>query len=227
MIVRWSLDELPGVLDELGVARPLLVASERWDGLDLPHVARWSEVPSDRIEVPPEADALLAVGGGSAIDTAHGASASSRPAGRLGADDVLRRRVDADVRRALARPADASAAAAGANLAAIVYDVELTLDLPRAETVGTALNALAHCAEALYVDGRNDAADARALGGARADRASGCRASSTSRTTVDARTELLRGAAHAGEALGARRARRSRTRWRRRSAGATASRTAR
>ena len=33
----------------------------------------------------------------------------------------------------------------------IVYDVELTLDLPRAETVGTALNALAHCAEALYV----------------------------------------------------------------------------
>ena len=45
----------------------------------------------------------------------------------------------------------------GANLAAIVYDVELTLDLPRAETVGTALNALAHCAEALYVTGRNDA----------------------------------------------------------------------
>ena len=39
----------------------------------------------------------------------------------------------------------------GANLAGIVYEVELTLGLPRAETVGTALNALAHCAEALYV----------------------------------------------------------------------------
>ena len=39
----------------------------------------------------------------------------------------------------------------GANLHAIVYEPELTLELPRAETVGTALNALAHCAEALYV----------------------------------------------------------------------------
>ena len=33
---------------------------------------------------------------------------------------------------------------------AIVYDVGVTLDLPRSVTVGTALNALAHCAEALY-----------------------------------------------------------------------------
>ena len=41
---------------------------------------------------------------------------------------------------------------AGAHLHAIVYEPKLTLDLPRAETVGTALNALAHCAEALYVE---------------------------------------------------------------------------
>ncbi len=39
----------------------------------------------------------------------------------------------------------------GARPVGIVYDVELTLDLPPAETAGTALNALAHCAEALYV----------------------------------------------------------------------------
>ena len=43
----------------------------------------------------------------------------------------------------------------GAHLAGIVYDVRLTLDLPRPETVGTAMNALAHCAEALYVTGHN------------------------------------------------------------------------
>ena len=39
---------------------------------------------------------------------------------------------------------------AGARLAGIVYDPELTLDLPREASGGTALNALAHCVEALY-----------------------------------------------------------------------------
>ena len=37
----------------------------------------WSEVPSDRVEVAPGADALLAVGGGSAIDTAKAASSAT------------------------------------------------------------------------------------------------------------------------------------------------------
>src|SRR5581483_1994147 len=77
VIVRWSLGELPAALAELGVERPLLVASERWTGLDVPRVAQWSEVPSDRIEVPLEADSLLAVGGGSAIDTAKFASSTT------------------------------------------------------------------------------------------------------------------------------------------------------
>ena len=73
---------------------------------------------------------------------------------------------------ACARPTGASSAAAGgAHLAGIVYEVGLTLDLPRAETVGTAMNALAHCAEALYVarpqrEGRRACARGR-----RADRA--------------------------------------------------------
>ena len=31
MIVRWGLEELPGVLEDVGSERPLLVASERWD----------------------------------------------------------------------------------------------------------------------------------------------------------------------------------------------------
>jgi len=30
MIVRWGLDELPGVLEELSVRDPLLVSTERW-----------------------------------------------------------------------------------------------------------------------------------------------------------------------------------------------------
>ena len=40
----------------------------------------------------------------------------------------------------------------GARLGGAVYEPRLTLSLPRAETVGTAMNALAHCAEALYVE---------------------------------------------------------------------------
>ena len=67
MIVRWGLEELPGVLDEIGVERLFLVAGPRWDALTIPATARWSEVPSDRIVVPAGVDGILAVGGGSAI----------------------------------------------------------------------------------------------------------------------------------------------------------------
>ena len=44
----------------------------------------------------------------------------------------------------------------GAHPAGIVYSVPLTLELPRSETAGTALNALAHCAEALYGPSRSE-----------------------------------------------------------------------
>jgi maleylacetate reductase len=89
----------------------------------------------------------------------------------------------------------------GARPAAIVYDVDLTLGLPLAESAGTALNALAHCAEALYVRGHNAEGDAVALSGA------ALIASSLPRVLAaphdrDAREELLRGAADAGHALG-------------------------
>jgi alcohol dehydrogenase class IV len=88
-----------------------------------------------------------------------------------------------------------------ARVEGIVYDVDLTLGLPRAESAGTALNALDHCAEALYVAGRNPAADREALAGAPLldewlprvlDRPD----------DREARTRLLEGAAHAGAALG-------------------------
>jgi alcohol dehydrogenase class IV len=84
---------------------------------------------------------------------------------------------------------------------AIVYDVDLTLDLPADVTGGTSLNALAHCAEALYAERHNVEGDAQALAGApllvdalpRVLRAPHDRA---------ARETLLRGAMHAGHALG-------------------------
>src|SRR5262249_40677393 len=143
VIVRWSLSELPAVLGELGVERPFLVAGPRWHGLvDLPLAGTWTEVPSERIELPPGADGVLAVGGGSAIDTAKAASAATElalvsvPTTYSGAEWAPTFGVRTPDRRIVG-------GGSGARLAGIVYEVELTLDLPRAETVGTSLNALA------------------------------------------------------------------------------------
>jgi alcohol dehydrogenase class IV len=62
------------------------------------------------------------------------------------------------------------------------------------------MNALAHCAEALYVQGHNPAADEHALAGARLISKWLPRVISAPRD-LEARTELLRGACHGGAAL--------------------------
>jgi len=89
---------------------------------------------------------------------------------------------------------------AGALPVAIVYDVDLTLELPPDVTAGTAMNGLAHCAEALYVRGHNAEGDEQALAGAPliADALPRVLAAPSDRA---AREDLLRGAAHAGHAL--------------------------
>ena len=197
-IVRWSLAELPAVLAELGAERPFLVASPRWS-LDVDVVGRWSEVPSHRAEAAAGADSLLAVGGGSAIDTAKNLSAHtglplvSVPTTYSGAEWAPGFGIRSPDRRIVG-------GGGGANLAAIVYDVGLTLGLPRGATVGTAMNALAHCAESLYVRGHNDAGDRRALEGA-ALIAEWLPAVVERPEDRGARTMLLRGAAAGGEAL--------------------------
>lgn len=203
MTVRWGLDALEPLLAELGIGRPFLVASGRWSELPLPAARRWNEVPSDRIAEAAGAaagtDGLLAVGGGSAIDLAKAVSAEtglplvsvpttysgSEWTGFFGVRDPDRR---------------IRGGGAGANLAAIVYEPRLTLDLPRAESGGTALNALAHCAEALYVRGRNPEGDREALEGARLIGAWLPRVLEDGHD-LEARRGLLEGAQHAGAAL--------------------------
>jgi maleylacetate reductase len=90
---------------------------------------------------------------------------------------------------------------AGAHLAGIVYEPRLTLDLPRDQTGGTALNALAHCAEALYVAGHNPDGDREALAGAKLIDEALPRVLADGQD-FEARTRLLEGAQHAGAALG-------------------------
>ena len=204
MIVRWGLDQLEPLLAELGAQQPFLIASDRWAELSLPMAGRWGEVPTDRIDdvvaAAGDSDALLAVGGGSAIDLAKAVSAQtglplvSVPTTYSGAEwtDFFGVR-DPDRRM--------KGGGAGANLAAIVYDPELTLDLPREQSGGTALNALAHSAEALYVAGHNPEGDRHALEGARLI-GSSLPAVLEDGHDLEARRTLLEGAMHAGAALG-------------------------
>ena len=199
MIVRWGLDALPAVLEELGIERPLLVSSERWSSLDLPAAAAWHEVPSHLIEAPNDVDGVLAVGGGSAIDTAKAPSAArglplvSVPTTYSGSEWTPTFGVRDPDRKMVG-------GGGGACMAGIVYDPKLTLALPRAESGGTAMNALAHTAEALYVQGRNDEGDERALAGARLI-AELLPLVLERPDDLELRTHLLEGAAHAGEAL--------------------------
>jgi maleylacetate reductase len=200
VIVRFGLAQLPSTLREVGIERVLVIASPRWQALGLPHVDWWSEVPSAEVEVPDAADGIVAVGGGSAIDTAKHASADSGkpvvhvPTTYSGAEWTTFygiRSPDRIIR----------GGGAGAHPVAIVYDVELTLDLPRDVTAGTALNALAHCAEALYAERHSPEGDEQALAGAPLIARALPRVLAEPHDRA-AREELLRGAMHAGHALG-------------------------
>jgi maleylacetate reductase len=84
----------------------------------------------------------------------------------------------------------------------VVYDPELTLDLPPSVTGPSAFNALAHSVEALWAPGCNPITSALALEGVRAIAGSLPQAM-VNPTDVDARGDLLYGAALSGMALGA------------------------
>jgi maleylacetate reductase len=221
-IVRFgmgSLEELPGVCVEAGVERPLLVASRRgaaaagslpvvgvYDGVR-PHVPVETVAEAASLARELDADGLVGLGGGAAVDSCKAVVAE------LGDDGE-------SVPRVIAIPTTYAGAewtsgfgmllAPGekgggvderARPIAAIYDPALTLELPLGDTVGTAMNALAHCAEAYY----HPACTARAE-----------RHADTGATTIAyalplvvedlrsayARTRLLEGAMRAAFALG-------------------------
>ena len=205
MIVRWGLSTLEPLLAEVGIERPLLVTSARFADLDLPVTARFAGVRSHTpvavvaaaTTAAASADGLVGLGGGSAIDTAKAVSASTVlplvavPTTYAGSEWTTyfgMRDEDRGVK----------IGGSGARTVAIVYEPELTLGLPREESVGTAMNALAHAAEALYAGPHEDAS-------------AGARLISTwlprvaeQGGDIEARTALLEGAMHAGIALSER-----------------------
>lgn len=208
MIVRWGLDEVGALVAELGISRPLLVTTERFGALDLPVATRFSgvrrhapvETVSAAVAAAHDADGLVGLGGGSAIDTAKAVSAETGlslvavPTTYAGAEWTPYFGMRDEARRL-------KTGGSGALTVAIVYEPELTLGLPLEETVGTAMNALAHSAEALYVESRNAEGDTEAVAGARLI-ARWLPETVARPADLEARTGLLEGAMRAGKALG-------------------------
>jgi len=205
VIVRWGLGELGGLLAELGVQRPLLVTTQRFAEIDAPVATRFAGVrrhsPLDVVAAATAAargaDGLVGLGGGSAIDTSKAVSAGTGlplvavPTTYAGAEWTPYFGMRDEVRRL-------KTGGGGASTRAIVYEPSLTLGLPVDETVGTAMNALAHCAEALYAGECDDASTGAQLIARWLPRVVDDGAD------LEARTGLLQGAMHAGAALAER-----------------------
>lgn len=171
-VVRFgtgSLADLAEVCGEVGVERPLLVATTRgvgavsrlpvvgtFDGV-LPHVPVETVVEAAALATELCADGLVGLGGGSAIDTCKAVVAQLAQSGA----DPLPRVVAIPTTYAgaewtpyfgmlLAPGRKGGGSHEAAIPVAAIYDPGLTLDLPVSDTVGTTMNALAHCAEAYY-----------------------------------------------------------------------------
>jgi len=205
VIVRWGLSTLEPLLAEVGIERPLLVTSARLADLDLPVTARFAGVRSHTpvavvaaaTTAAASADGLVGLGGGSAIDTAKAVSASTVlplvavPTTYAGSEWTTyfgMRDEDRGVKTG----------GSGALTVAIVYEPELTLGLPCEESVGTAMNALAHAAEALYAGPHEDASAGAQLISTWLPRVA------EQGGDIEARIALLKGAMHAGIALSER-----------------------
>jgi maleylacetate reductase len=223
-IIRFgagSLTELGEVCGEAGIGRPLLVATRRGaatvSALGLPVVGTFDGVlPHVPVETVREAaarardvgaDGLVGLGGGSAIDTCKAVVAELAAAGA----EPLPRVVAVPTTYAgaewtpyfgmlLAPGRIGGGGDARPRPVAAISPPALSVVLPPHATVGTAMNALAHCAEALYHPARNDAAERHAETGATAigyalplvvDRPDG----------IYGRTRLLEGAMRAALAL--------------------------
>ena len=136
MIVRWGLDALPALLDELGIEHALLVSSPRFGERDLPVETRFtgvrSHAPVDVVAAATAAaegaDGLVGVGGGSAIDAAKAVSAATGlrlvavPTTYSGSEWTPYFGMRDEARRA-------KTGGSGAMTVAVVYDPALTLEL--------------------------------------------------------------------------------------------------
>ena len=211
------LAELPDELDRLGARRALLI-----DGLEDPARAREVAAAIGRVhagtitEVQPHvpvalassargvarddgADCVVALGGGSAIGLAKAIALTEElpivavPTTYAGSECTPIWGITEDERKATGRDARVLPRV-------VVYDPELTLSLPPHVSAASGMNALAHCAEALWTAAANPITDALATEGI-TTLAAGLRAVVRDPADIDARALALRGAWLGGTAL--------------------------
>ena len=211
--------ELEPELRRLGVSRVLLIVADQEreiaDRLTAPFTELIAATFSDVRQHVPEAtisdvlaaaraagaDAVLSVGGGSTTGTAKAVALHTS----LPIVAVPTTYAGSEVTPIWGATA-AGQKTTGRDLAVlpktVLYDPELTLSLPESITVSSALNALAHCIEALYAPGANPITTLIAVEGVRA-LASGLVPVVADPHDLAARGDLLYGAYLAGNAFAA------------------------
>ncbi len=187
------------------------VADELAAALGRNVVLRWDEVaqhvPLDLAERAREAaaeafvDAIVCVGGGSAVGLAKAVALTARrpivaiPTTYAGSEQTTIYAVTSEQHKQTGNSISVLPRS-------VIYDPELTLDMPAGITGPSAFNALAHAVEALYAPGNTPVTTVYALQGARAIHRSLARVVAAPRD-LEARGELLYGAYLCGVALGA------------------------
>lgn len=174
---------LAAEIDRLGAARVMLVASAAEDALadriagDLPVVYRWSEVHphvpvevarrARRAAIDAEADALVSIGGGSAVGLAKAVAMTTGlpivavPTTYAGSEAT-------NVWGLTEKGVKTTGADNAVLPASVIYDSELTVGLPVDLSVASGLNALAHCIDSLWAPRADPINAALCLEGARA-----------------------------------------------------------
>jgi maleylacetate reductase len=212
-----AVDELPAELARLGLRRPLVIAGRSqatYADRFLSAVGAGGSIIGVRVHVPAahadaarakatdlEADCLVAIGGGSAVGLAKavaltgGLPIAAVPTTYAGSELTTIWGITEEGRKTTGREP-------GVAPRLIVYDPELTYDLPAGVTAASGMNAVAHCVEALWAPGATPLTDSAASEGLRL-LAAGIRWSLRSPRDPDARATALSGAWLAGEAFAA------------------------
>jgi maleylacetate reductase len=210
-----TLDRLDDELERLAVRRAVVVhgrstaaaaarlTGERWAGA-ISEVRR--HVPVELAERAREraaelgADGLVALGGGSAIGLAKAVALTAKvpivavPTTYSGSEMTPVYGLSEGGRKRTGRDE-------AVRPRTVIYDPELSRDLPLAVSGPSAMNALAHCVDALWAKGATPVTTLLAEGGARAVR-EGLDGIVAAADDLDARGQLLYGASLAGWAFG-------------------------
>jgi maleylacetate reductase len=212
-----AIATLPEELAGLGLRRPLVIAGRsqaRHAERLLSAVGAGGSMIGVRVHVPAaladdararaaevEADCLVSIGGGSAVGLAKavavtaGIPIAAVPTTYAGSELTVVWGMTEDGRKTTGR--DPSVAPR-----LVVYDPELTYDLPDGVTAASGMNAVAHCVEALWAAGATPLTDIAAGEGLR-QLATGIRGSLRAPRDPEARATALTGAWLAGEAFAA------------------------